>query len=268
MDLGLRGRVAVVTGGSKGIGLATVRTLIEEGAYVVAASRTSGPELDALDSSCLVHVPVSLLDADAPELVVDRAVAAFGGLDILVNNAGGPPPGVVLPRGPFLGGTDADWLSIFEFNVHAAVRVTRTALPHLVARGGGAIVNVSTALVRQPSTSNYEYGAAKAALTHISKALSEEFGPQGVRVNTVSPGVVRTPWWTDKDGVADMIAAQAGMSAADVLDKMLPEALRLTTGRFVEAQEVADVIALLCSPRSGSTTGADFVVDGGLLKEL
>jgi NAD(P)-dependent dehydrogenase (short-subunit alcohol dehydrogenase family) len=268
MDLGLRGRVAIVTGGSKGIGLATVKTLIEEGGYVVAASRNSSPDLAALDSPSLVHVPVSLLDADAPDLVVDRAVQTFGGLDILVNNAGGPPPGVVLPRGPFLDGTDEDWRAIFDFNLYTAVRMTRAALPHLLARGGGAIVNVSTALVRQPATNNYEYAAAKAALTHVGKALSEEFGPRGVRVNTVSPGVVRTPWWTDEGGVADVIAGQAGMSAADVLDKMLPDVLRLTTGRFVEPQEVADVIALLCSPRSGSTTGADFVVDGGLLKEL
>lgn len=87
-------------------------------------------------------------------------------------------------------------------------------------------------------------------------------------MNTVSPGVVRTPWWTDDDGVADAIAAQAGISRDEVLDTMLPAALRLATGRFVEPQQVADVVALLVSPRSGSTTGADVVVDGGLLKEL
>jgi NAD(P)-dependent dehydrogenase (short-subunit alcohol dehydrogenase family) len=268
MDLDLRGRVAIVTGGSKGIGLATVRTLISEGAYVVAASRKSNAELEALDSPNLIHVAGCFMDDWVPENVVGRAVEAFGGLDILVNNAGGPPPGVVLPRGPFLDGTETDWKAVFEFNLFATVRMTKAALPHLVARGGGAIVNISTALVHQPSTNNYEYGAAKAALTHMSKALSEEFGSQGIRVNTVSPGVVRTPWWTDKDGVADAIAAQAGISAADVLDKMLPEALRLTTGRFVEPQEIADMVALLVSPRSGSTTGADIVVDGGLLKEL
>jgi NAD(P)-dependent dehydrogenase (short-subunit alcohol dehydrogenase family) len=268
MDLDLRGRVAVVTGGSKGIGLATVRTLLTEGAFVVAASRSAGPGLAALDSPNLLHVPIDLLAAEAAQTVVGRAVEAFGGLDVLVNNAGGPPPGVVLPRGAFLDGTDEHWLSIFDFNLHAVVRMTRAALPHLLARGGGAIVNVSTVLAKQPTTTNYEYAAAKAALAHVGKGLAEEFGPLGVRINTVSPGVVRTPWWTDPDGVADMIARQTGLSAEDVLDKMLPEALRLTTGRFVEPQEVADVIVLLCSPRSGSTTGADFVVDGGLLKEL
>jgi putative intracellular protease/amidase len=106
--------------------------------------------------------------------------------------------------------------------------------------------------------------------TVVDRAV-EAFGGLDILVDNAggpSPGVVRTPWWTDKDGVADVIAAHAGLSREQVRDEMLPEALRLTTGRFVEPQEIADVIALLVSPRSGSTTGADFVVDGGLLKEL
>jgi NAD(P)-dependent dehydrogenase (short-subunit alcohol dehydrogenase family) len=102
----------------------------------------------------------------------------------------------------------------------------------------------------------------------MTKALAEEFGPRGVRVNTVSPGVVRTPWWTDPDGVADAIAATAGLTRDQVLDEMLPRVLRLTTGRFVEPQEIADAVVWLASPRSASTVGADLVVDGGLLKEL
>ena len=168
MDLALRGRVAIVTGGSKGIGLAVVRTLAEEGAYVVAASRKTSPELEALDSPSVVHVAGDFMDPGFPEEVAARAAEAFGGLDILVNNAGGPPPGVVLPRGPFLDGTDDDWRAIFEFNLFATVRMTKAALPHMLARGAGAIVNISTALTRQPSTINYEYSAAKAALTRWS----------------------------------------------------------------------------------------------------
>jgi NAD(P)-dependent dehydrogenase (short-subunit alcohol dehydrogenase family) len=269
----LDGRVAIVTGAGQNIGRAIALRLAGEGAAVAVVDRDAGRAEAVRDEIVgtggrALAVIADVSDEDDVGRGVDQVVEELGGLDILVNNAGGPPPGIVLPRGPFLDGTDEDWQSIFDFNLHAVVRMTRAALPHLLARGGGAIVNVSTALVRQPTTNNYEYAAAKAALTHIGKALSEEFGPRGVRVNTVSPGVVRTPWWTDEGGVADMIAGRAGMSAADVLDKMLPEALRLTTGRFVEPQEVADMITLLCSPRSGSTTGADFVVDGGLLKEL
>lgn len=267
MDLALRGRVAVVTGGSKGIGLAVVRTLLEEGAFVVAVSRAGSAGLAEVGGPNLVHVAGDLMDPGFAAEVVEQTVGAFGGLDILVNNAGGPPPGVVLPRGPFLGGGDVDWQAVFDFNLFAVVRLTRVALPHLIERGG-TIVNVSSTLARQPATNNYEYSAAKAALSHVSKGLAEEFGPQGVRVNTVLPGVTRTNWWTDEGGVADMFAGAMGIDRDTLLDKALPESLRLSMGRIVEPQEVADAVVLLASPRSRSTNGSEFVVDGGLLKEL
>ncbi|MEU5438546.1 SDR family oxidoreductase [Streptomyces sp. NPDC020719] len=266
MDLHLSGRTAVVTGASKGIGLAVVRRLLDEGARVVAVSRGSSPELEKLARPELVHVPADLMDADAPARVVARAVEEFGGLDILVNNAGGPPPGVSLPRASFLDAPDADWPAVFEFNVFSAVRAFRAALPHLLARGG-AVVNVSSVLARQPAVGNAEYGAAKAALSNFTKVLSEEFAPQGVRVNTVSPGVVRTAWWTDEGGAADVIAAMAGADRDTVLDTLAP-GMNASTGRFIAPEEIADVVALLVSPRSGSTTGAEFVVDGGFSKAV
>jgi NAD(P)-dependent dehydrogenase (short-subunit alcohol dehydrogenase family) len=128
MNLGLKGCVAVVTGGSRGIGLAVVRTLLEEDARVVVASRTRSVELEALAGD-FVHVKVDLTDPAAPAQVVERAVAEFGGLDILVNNAGGPPPGTKLPRLGFLATTDDDWRAMFEFNLFSAVRACRAALP-------------------------------------------------------------------------------------------------------------------------------------------
>jgi NAD(P)-dependent dehydrogenase (short-subunit alcohol dehydrogenase family) len=265
MDLDLEGRVAVVTGGSKGIGLAVVRALLEEGARVVAASRTSTPELEALDGD-LLHVPADLMDPDAPADVIARAVEAFGGLDILVNNAGGPPPGTQMPQFGFLGLTDAGWRAMFEFNLFSAVRACRAALPLLVERGGGAVVNVSSTHGRQPSAVNVDYGTAKAAMINLTKALSEEFGPQGVRVNGVCPGPVRTPWWTDEGGALDILAATTGADRDDVLTTVAPEMMQLTTGRLVDPQEIADAVVLLASPRSASTTGAEFVVDAGLLK--
>lgn len=268
MDLQLTGRVAVVTGASKGIGLAITRTLLEEGARVVAASRNSSPELEALAGADLVHVPVDLMAPGAPAQVVARAVEAFGGLDILVNNAGGPPPGVTLPRRSFMDASDADWQAVFEFNLFSAVRAARAAIPLMLERGGGAIVNVSSGNARQPAPMNVDYGAAKAGMSNLTKALSEEFGPQGIRVNTVSPGPVRTAWWTDEGGVADMFAAQAGTDRDDVLDNITPAMMNLTTGRLADPQEIADVVVLLASPRSANTTGADFVVDSGLLKTV
>ena len=267
MNLQLEDHVVVVTGASKGIGLAITRTLLDAGARVVAASRSGTPELDALDGE-LVHVPVDLMDPDGPAHVIATAAETFGRLDVLVNNVGGPPPGVTLPRGSFFDATDDDWHAMFELNLFAAVRASRAAIPLMLERGGGAIVNVSSGNARKPSPVNVDYGAAKAAMNNLTKALSEEFGPQGICVNTVSPGPALTPWWTDDGGAADVFAAQAGTDRQTVLTTVAPQAMGLLTGRLADPQEIADVVALLSSPRSASTTGAEYVVDGGMLKEL
>jgi NAD(P)-dependent dehydrogenase (short-subunit alcohol dehydrogenase family) len=267
MDLDLNGRVAIVTGASKGIGLAVAQTLLEEGARVVATSRNRSAELDALAGD-LLHVPGDFVDPHAPAEVVARAVDAFGGLDVLVNNAGGPPPGAKLPRFGFLGLGDDDWQAMFEFNLFSAVRACRAAIPPLLERGGGAIVNISSGMARQPSAMNVDYGAAKTAMMHLTKALSEEFGPQGIRVNGVCPGPTKTAWWTDEGGAADIIAAQAGADRQSVLTTVAPEMMQLTTQRLVEPREIADAVALLASPRSASTTGTEVVVDAGYLKAI
>jgi NAD(P)-dependent dehydrogenase (short-subunit alcohol dehydrogenase family) len=268
MDLQLAGRVAVVTGASRGIGFAVARALVDEGASVIAASRKSSPELDAIASDRLKHVSVNLMDGEAPAQVVQQAVDALGGLDILVNNAGGPPPGVTLPRGSFMDASDDDWHAMFEFNLFSPVRAIRAAIPHMLTRGGGSIINISSGNARQPSPINVDYGAAKAGLSNLTKVLAGEYGPQGIRVNTVSPGVVRTSWWTDEGGVADMIASQAGVDRDAVIDSIVPDSLKLSLGRFVEPAEVAAMVAFLASPVSASTAGADLVVDAGFLKEL
>ncbi|MGI8945437.1 MAG: SDR family NAD(P)-dependent oxidoreductase [Thermoleophilaceae bacterium] len=133
-------------------------------------------------------------------------------------------------------------------------------------RGAGAIVNISSTHGRQPSAVNVDYGAAKAAMINLTKALSEEFGPQGVRVNGVCPGPVKTPWWTDEGGALDILAAQVGADRGEVLSTVAPEMMRLTTGCLGDPQEIADAVVLLASPRSASTTGTEVVVDAGLLK--
>jgi NAD(P)-dependent dehydrogenase (short-subunit alcohol dehydrogenase family) len=267
MDLDLAGRVAVVTGASKGIGLAVTRTFLQEGASVVAASRGRTPELDALGER-LLHVPADLMDPEAPAEVVARAVEDFGGVDILVNNAGGPPPGVKLPRFGFLELTDGGWRDMFEFNLYSAIRACRAAVPVMVEGGGGAIVNISSGHARQASAMNVDYAAAKAALVSVTKSLSEELAPQGVRVNGVCPGPTKTAWWTDEGGAADIIAARAGTDRESVMTTVAPETMQITTGRLVDPQEIADAVVMLASPRSASTTGTEIVVDGGSLKSI
>jgi NAD(P)-dependent dehydrogenase (short-subunit alcohol dehydrogenase family) len=265
MDLDLDGRVAVVTGASKGIGLAVVEALLEEGARVVATSRESSAGLDGLGGE-LLHVSADFMDPDAPADVIARAVEAFGGLDVLVNNVGGPPPGTRMPQFGFLGLTDEGWREMFEFNLFSAVRACRAAIPVLVERGGGAIVNISSGHGRQPSAINVDYGAAKAAMINLTKALSEEFGNQGIRVNGVCPGPVKTAWWTDEDGAADVMAERTGADREAVMSTVVPEIMQLVTGRLAEPREIADAVVLLASPRSGSTTGAELAVDSGWLK--
>ncbi|WP_338757662.1 SDR family oxidoreductase [Nocardia vulneris] len=267
MELGLHDKVAVVTGASKGIGLATARTLHAEGASVIAVSRHSTSELDALAGERLVHVAADLSTPDGPAQAVAAAERVFGGLDVLVNNAGGPPPGAVLPRFTFTELTDSDWTARLNFNLMSTVRAVRAAIPLLLERGG-SIVNVTSTHALVSSAVNADYGAAKAAVGNLTQALSEEFGPRGIRVNTVVPGPVRTPWWTDEGGAADVLAAATGTDRDTVLNRSAAEMMRLTTGRLIEPQEVADAIVLLCSPRSASTTGSAVLVDAGLCKTV
>jgi NAD(P)-dependent dehydrogenase (short-subunit alcohol dehydrogenase family) len=145
------------------------------------------------------------------------------------------------------------------------VRACRAALPHLVERGG-AIVNVSSGMALQPSAVNVDYSAAKAALMTVTKALAEEFGPQGVRVNGVCPGPTLTAWWTEEGGAGDVLAEQTSTDRETVLSKLAPEMMQLHTGRLIDPQEIADAVLLLVSPRSGSTSGTELVIDGGMVK--
>ncbi|MFG2138756.1 oxidoreductase [Streptomyces sp. NPDC048650] len=260
MQLNLHSKTAVVTGASRGIGLATVRTLIDEGVRVVGAARTITPELKET-GACAVSADLST--ADGVATLMDRAFAELGALDLLVNNVGAGD--AVEPVG-FLDTDDARWASIFDLNLLSAVRTSRAALPSLVERRG-AIVNVSSINSRLPAAGPVAYSAAKAALNALGKSLAEEFGPQGVRVNTVSPGVVRTAIWQDPDGFGSKVAAGAGAEHAAFLEH-LPEAFSITTGRITEPQEVASLITFLLSDVSGNITGADYVIDGGTVKTL
>jgi NAD(P)-dependent dehydrogenase (short-subunit alcohol dehydrogenase family) len=262
MDLHLAGKVAVVTGASKGIGLAVVQALADEGVRVVAGARSAGDELTALAARAEVRfVAADLTTPDAPARLIDEAVSAFGGLDILVNNVG-----AVKPRpGGFLSVTDEDWTWGLTINFLAAVRATRAALPYLLERGAGTIVTVSSVNAFLPDPGIIDYTASKAALTNFSKALSKEVGPRGIRVNTISPGPVETPLWLAKDGVAATIGQAQGADAEAVVKQVSAAAV---TGRFTRPEEGADLVLLLASARAGNVTGSDFVIDGGLITTL
>jgi NAD(P)-dependent dehydrogenase (short-subunit alcohol dehydrogenase family) len=196
-----------------------------------------------------------------PALVV--LALLLGGLEILVNSVGA----FAVSLGGFASVTDDQWLSSLNLNFMAAVRTTRAALKPMVKRGGGAIVTVSSVNSFLPDPGIIDYCAAKAALTNFSKALSKEVGP-AIRVNTVSPGPVETALWLGPEGVAATVAKASGVDADTARKQVVASQGGLVTGRFTRPDEVADLVLFLASNRSGNITGADFVIDGGLIKTL
>jgi NAD(P)-dependent dehydrogenase (short-subunit alcohol dehydrogenase family) len=262
MDLHLSGKTALVTGASRGIGLAIVRALADEGVSVVAGARSSTPELAALAQTGRVHpVTADLSTPDGPAILVAAGAALLGGrLDILVNNVGGLRP----HTGGFLSVSDADWLESLTINFLAAVRVTRAALPHMLQQGG-SIVTISSVNSSLPDPLVIDYSASKAALANFCKALSKEIGPRGVRVNTVSPGPVETDLWLGAGGVAETVGEVSNLAPADVAKAAVSGT---ATGRFTRPEEVADLVLLLAGGRATNMTGADILIDGGLITTM
>lgn len=254
MDLSLQGKDVVITGASKGIGLATARSFAAEGATVHAISRSVITE-DGVNS-----IALDLTDHDAAAELATRV----GEVDILINNLGGVVPGSLTATG-FLDLDDDTWQATYELNLFATVRVTRALLPGLLNRRG-VVINVSSIGARA-AFPPVDYGTAKAALNNLTKALAEEFGPRGLRAMTVTPGPTRTANWSDPQGYAGRQADQAGLTLEEFVDTV-PAAMSITTGRLTEPEETAALITFLASDRSGNLTGADYLADGGVIKTI
>lgn len=257
MDLELTDKVAVVTGASKGIGLAITRAFADEGARVVAGART----VDTLqDIDRVTPVALDLVAADGPAQLIQHAIEAHGRVDVLVNNVGA----VRLRMDGFLGTSDDEFAWAMEMNFFAALRATRAAIIQMLEQDGGAIVNVASVnSFFQPDAGTIDYGAAKAALLNVAKALSQELAPHGIRIASVSPGQVDTDLWLGDDGVAATIGRAAGVAADSVREQAIAG---IPTGRFTTPREVATLVTLLASPRTANVNGSNFVIDGGLIK--
>jgi NAD(P)-dependent dehydrogenase (short-subunit alcohol dehydrogenase family) len=259
MDLELADKVAVVTGASKGIGLAVTQLLAAEGARVIAGARTVD---SLLGIDRVTAVEVDLVQADGSARLVREAVRRHGRVDVLVNNVGG----VQLRLDGFLHVTDEDFERSLQLNFFAALRATRAAVAQMVDHGGGAIVNVASVnAFFHPDGLVIDYGAAKAALLNVAKALSQELGPKGIRINSVSPGPVATDLWLGDQGVAATVGGATGVGADAVRDGVIAG---MPSGRFTTPDEVATLVALLASPRTGNVTGSNYVIDGGLVKTM
>jgi 3-oxoacyl-[acyl-carrier protein] reductase len=237
VDLELRDKVCLVTGSTAGIGLETVKLLRAEGAIVVSTGRSGG------------DIQVDLARAGEPERVVRETEEQHGRIDVLVNNVGGTEIRKLEEL------TDDDWQSSFELNLMTAIRATRAALPGMRERGAGTIVNVSSTAGKRPSASMPDYSVMKAAMLSFSRLVADLYAKDGVRCNAVTPGPTATGAWLGEGGLAD----QQG-NRDEVLAKV---GAGRPLGRLAEPEEIAAVIAFLCSPRSSYVTGAAWSADGG-----
>jgi 3-oxoacyl-[acyl-carrier protein] reductase len=259
VDLGLSGRACIVTGASRGIGLATARALAGEGARVLLLARDEAALAEAARSCAEAGGEAAALAVDVTEPEAgDRAVSAceehFGAVDVLVNNAG---MSRVVPLDEL---TDADWQEQWDLHVMGSLRMMRAAAPRMAERGWGRIVNVCSSAGKRPSSTNVAYAVSKAAQLSLSRAFADAYAARGVLVNAVAPGAVESPLWMGDGGLADQVAERQGGDRQEALDATRA---KIPLGRFGTEEEIAAVVAFLCSERASDVAGAAWSVDGG-----
>ena len=204
-----------------------------------------------------------LAEPDTPARLVQQALEDHGRLDVLVNNVGA----IQLRLDGFLDTTESDFEWAMNLNFYAGLRATRAALIPMLFQGAGAIVNVASVnAFYQPDGATIDYGVAKAAVVNLTKSLAQEFGPRGIRVNAVSPGPVSTDLWLGEHGVAQTVARATGVDAEAARKQIVADMGGIPTGRFTTPEEVATLVVLLASERTANVTGANYVIDGGLIK--
>ena len=259
MDLGLRDRACIITGASGGIGRTTAKVLAAEGARVLLVARNE-EALANVARECreaggrAETIALDVTATDAGDRLVEASIVHFGRIDALVNNAG--TSAVKSPDEL----TDADWQMQWDLHVMAPMRLMRAAAPAMADRGWGRIVNVSSSSGKRPGQRNIAYSVTKAAELSLSRAFADIYAPKGVLVNAVTPGPVSSQLWMAPGGLADQVAQKQGKTREEVLEST---AAGVPIGRFGTEEEIAAVIAFLCSEPAAYVAGAAWSVDGG-----
>lgn len=254
----LSGKIALVTGGTKGTGQAIAQRLLAAGATVIITARNA-PEKE---NSNLHFIAADLSKAEGTQKVISEVLSTYGGVDILVNNLGSSSS----PAGGFAVLTDEDWESTLQANLFAPVRLDRGRLPQMIDRKSGVIIHIASIQGRLPLyDSTLPYAAAKAGLINYSKSLSNEVTPKGIRVLTVSPGWIRTEnvkvW-------LETIARNANISIEEAQQGVVNALGGVPFGRPAEPEEVAEFVGFLVSPRANYLTGTEYVIDGGTIPTI
>ena len=267
MELGLEGRACAITGASRGIGLATARMLCAEGASVLLVARGAGPLAEA-EAACrgaarppaeVASLALDVTDAGAAERIVGECERRFGKLDALVNNAG------TSQRRDMDEVPDEDWYAAWELNVMAPLRAMRAAVPAMVERGWGRIVNVSSSAGKRPSAQMSEYSVAKAAELSLSRLFADRYASRGVLVNAVCPGPAKSELWMEEGGLLDQARTGAERTRSEALEAV---GSGRPIGRLAEVDEIAAAIAFLCSERASYVAGSAWSVDGGTVQVI
>lgn len=251
------GKRVLVSGGTKGLGRATVERFLAGGARVITAARTIKDTIEGVD-----YVQADLTTAEGGAAFASAALEQLGGIDILAHVVGGSSS----PAGGFAALTDEHWLAELNLNLLATVRLDRLLIPQMIERGQGVVVHVTSIQSVLPlPESTTGYAAAKAALRTYSKSISKELGPKGVRVNAVSPGWIMTE---AVDDFLEMLRSANGGTIEDARQSVLDALGGIPIGRGAEPEEVADLIAYLAADRAAAIHGAEFVIDGGTIRTV